>query len=406
MKKPKLTFSCLPIWVTLPLVLQSEAMSATAPIRENSDSLISKKKPPSTEWKNLPKQKWEIFGPTVIPPNENTPLVERSKSKTQASVIHGFFTQCFPSSEPLPVLGQVIGAKNPSNYIGSNELIYIKSKGLAQVGEIYALTEAPEVLKSYRSDRIGYSYLILGTVKILAIRDGIYLGRVLTARTFVSRGTFLIAQPTKVPDSRPIAGPGAIEAELMLDHRISTFTTAQHKEVFINRGSNDGLKPGMIFRSYQHYDPSNDKKISSAQFVVDAEIQVTQVSPDFSSGIVSYSNTPIQEHTKLILLTDVSDLVSKEHLTKKDPSLQNQAKDPLDELDRLDGVVTIGPKEKNQILQLEKTPLSNPSTPKTQDIISTDPALNTKPQPDAAAEKKADPSLPTQPDSPTSLSPS
>lgn len=331
---------------------------------ESTSSDSKRSLPRSGEWKLLPKQKWELFDTKLSKEIPYAALDNSTKSKLNN--MGGFEPQAIPSTETIPALGQIIGSRTESQYLFTNDVVYIRSHGLLQVGDTYAITDVPEILKSSKSDRTGYSYLILGKVKILAVRDDLFLGKMLSVSTFIPRGTLLIPTPPKVLDKLPIDGPTAVQGTLLFDHRFSTFTTAQHKEVFIDRGSADGLKPGMIFRVYQHYDPANDKKISSSELIVDGELQVTQVTESFSTAIVLISYAPLTENSSAVLMTDISELLKGDKHqvlgTELDTNVKAKVYDPLEELDRLDKTSSVGLTEKKKLYQLEKWQTNPPDS--------------------------------------------
>ncbi|MEO5969021.1 MAG: hypothetical protein ABIQ95_03770 [Bdellovibrionia bacterium] len=369
----------------------------------DSSDVEPKKKSRSSEWKLLPKQKWEIFNTGLNKNISNAALDKDTKSNLKINA--GFEPQAIPATDPIKPLGQIIGSRTESQYLFADDLVYIRSKGLIQVGDTYGITDAPDLLKSSKSDRTGYSYLILGKVKILAVRDDLFLGKVISVKSFIPRGTLLIPNPPKILDTLPINGPSAVQGTLIFDHRFSTFTSAQHKEVFIDRGNTDGLRPGMVFRVYQHYDPSNDKKISSSELIVDAELQVTQVSETFSTAVILVSNTPITESSSAILMTDVSELIKTEKHETRGAELdkvgQALPKDPLEELDNLDTLPSLGLGEKKKLHQLEKwqanpegnssklvKPENTPSSDATTAIPSLD--ANSVPSTDSTTKNSAD----------------
>ena len=328
---------------------------------QNSDSKTATDAPKGTipskgrsmEWKNLPRQSWELYKVELPPEADPLGFDKRSKIHIQRST--GFEPQAVPATERLQLIGQIIGSRSEGMYLGINDTVYIVADQSIQVGETYAITKDPGILKSPKSDRVGYSYLTMGKVKILGVRDSLFVGKILTARHFIPRGSMIMPLPARVPDLTPIPGPHPIQGILMLDHEFSTYTTAQHKEVFIDRGAEDGVKQGMVFRAYEHFDPSNNKRLTNSEFIIDADIIVTQVSSSFSSGVVIRSTSPVMESSTVILLTDVSDLLNNTGFNDKGGKA-----DDLEDLDKLDDSDSLGKDEKRELKQLE-TWKGNPS---------------------------------------------
>jgi hypothetical protein len=313
----------------------------------------SKSKTRSTEWKHLPKQSWELY--QVPKDTEIDPLGIDESSKIAHSRPSGFSLQTFPATEKIQFVGQIIGARNESEYLGLQDVVYIRSDEGVQIGETYTITQEPTILKAPNSDRVGFSYLNIGKVQILGVRDNLFLGVIVTAKFPIQRGHSLILTPPEIPYLSPIPGPRPIRGVLMIDHTIATYAIAQHKEVFIDRGSEDGVQSGMVFRAYQHTDPGNNKELTRSDFIIDADIQIARVSSNFSSGVVIESKSIINENSEVYLLTDVSDILKNKGFREK-----GEPDSALNELDSLDETDTLGPKEKKELKQLERWK-SNPS---------------------------------------------
>jgi len=304
----------------------------------------------SQEWRDLPRQSWEASAMEV--PKEVDKLGWDSRSRVSYRQANGFELPIMAASEKVPLLGQVVGSRSEGNYLGLTDAIYIRAEEELQVGEVYALTQAPAILKSPKSDRIGYAYQILGKVRIIGVRDNLFIGTILGSRDFVARGAAVIPMPARVPELTPVAGPSPLEGILLMDKQAATYLTAQHRHVFIDRGADDGITPGMVFRAYQYFDPSNDKKITTSNFIIDADIIVAQVSPRFSMGVVLTSLSPVVENSTVTLLTDVSDLMRHRGIREKLAPDEEHNKE-LDELDKLDGQ-GLGKDEERELKQLER----------------------------------------------------
>jgi hypothetical protein len=345
-----------------------------------SDTVTQTAAQRSEEWKLLPKQGWENYR-LDIPPEVDPSGFDR-RNKIVVAGPTGFESQALPASEKLNFVAQIIGSRSESEYLALNDTVYIHAEENLQIGGLYAITQEPTVLKSPTTDRIGYSYLMLGKVKILAVRDHLFIGKIVAARHFLPRGTSLIAVPPKVPDLAPIPGPKPLLGSILIDPSFSTFTSAQHKEVFVDRGSADGVQPGMVFRAFQHYDPGNEKKITKSHFIIDADIMITQVSANFSTGTIIRNFSPIYAKAPVILLTDISDLKSNDGFSEK----MGQEED---DLDKLDDQESLGKDEKKELKQLENWKGNPPDSP---DASGAD-NLPTPPPP-----VEGDPNTPPAPD--------
>lgn len=307
----------------------------------------------SMEWKNLPKQSWEIVPP---PPENPEPLKDlNSKDRIKHKAPLGFNSDYFPSSDELEPLGQIIASTADSEGIDLNNLVFISASNKLNIDTEYAITQTPTTLKAPRSGRKGYSYLILGKVKILFLKDRLYMGRITNAKDLIPRGSFLIPLPPKIIHLKPLPGPRPIVASLLIDHHDSTFSTAQNKEVYIDQGSVDGVTPGMVFRVFDHFDPATKKKVSDADLAITGDIVISQVSSKISTGIVFHCRTALKDYDRAVLLTDISDL-------KQYPDFSKLMGPNDEDLDALDDGKKIQDIEKRKLKQM-KSWTSNPPSP-------------------------------------------
>ncbi len=336
---------------------------ASAPVREPVD-FVASDSGRSQEWRKLPHQSWEETKAQL--PAEVDKYGFGKQSRVHFGKAKGFELEAIAASERLATLGTIIGARTAGNYPGFGEVVYIRPDAELQVGEAYAVTQEPTILRARKASHRGYSYLILGYVKILGVKDGLFIGQITAAKGIIFRGASLVPLPPRASlSSAPIAGPAPLSATVMIDPSFSTTSTAQFKQAFVDRGSDDGVKPGMIFRAYQYYDPSNEKKITDADFIIDADFMVVQVSPTISSVAILNGRTTITENSTVVLLTDVSDLTKRKKSREilLDSKSKKRVSDPLDQLDQLESGGGLGVEEERELKQLEKWE-ENPSEKK------------------------------------------
>ncbi|MCC7441659.1 MAG: LysM peptidoglycan-binding domain-containing protein [Bdellovibrionales bacterium] len=305
----------------------------------------------SKEWKDLPVQDWETVHLAL--PSEVDPLGFDRRSKVVRHTSTGFETEAFPSSQKLSALGEIRGSRSDGRYLSMGDTVFVEPRDGMQVGERYTITKDPYFLKSRKSDRAGYSYLNLGTIKVIAVRDGLFVAEIVSGKAFIERGAYVIPLVPRVVNVTPIPGPRALEGVLILDRNISTYTTAQHKLVYIDRGSADGVQPGMVFRAYQHRDPTNDSTITNADFIINADFMVLQTTESISIALSIRSLVQVYENDTVVLLTDVTDLLRSGGIQERDPE-QRALDDELDNLDRLDPASGLGPDEERELKQLEQ----------------------------------------------------
>jgi len=336
------------------------------------------------EWKRLPHQRWEDYNHTELTVTEpiNEPPRKLMHSLNQSIEISNYVT-----SDKIPILGKVFASSGPEDFQALETIVYIHAEADLQVGDTYAVTTDPLKIKSNDSDRRGYAYPILGKVIISSVKDQIFVARVIGLQSYLPRGSYVINLPPRGLDLDPKPGPPSVQALVTLDPGMAISLITQHKEAFIDRGSDDGVRPGMIFRSYQHKDPGRDGKfITDSDILPSTDLKVIQTSERFSLVRASSSPEPIEDGTTVTLLTDISDLIRQKIINAKSvsttPTGQPRSEDELEQLDNHQG---LGKNEEKELKQLEKWKANpTPSPVPTPAASPTSPPATPEPAPSAA----------------------
>jgi hypothetical protein len=209
------------------------------------------------------------------------------------------------------------------------------------------------------------------------------MGKITAAREPIERGATIVPRMGRIGNVNPIPGPSAIEAIISVDREVLGTFTAQQKLAFINRGSNDGIAPGMVFRSYYYKDQHTGQKLTSSDLVFHADCMVVHVTPAFSTALIIRGADVIENGTPAVLLTDVSDLIK---IRKSDVKILERPgeKEKTDELDELDKTENgnLGTDEEKELKQLEKWKEGEPPAPEGTQPPSDQP-LPGEPQPPA-----------------------
>lgn len=307
----------------------------------------------SEEWRYLPRQRWESV--VVQLPPDIDPLGFDKSNKITKNTASTFEIEAIAKTDPIEPLGEVVGSRSAADGLTLRDAIYIEAEndsGL-QIGELYSVTSEPLEISPPGANNNGYSYYIKGHIKIRGVRDGLYIAEVLAARAPILREDKIIPAVKKIRMPKIIPGPEPKEGILGVDRRFSTGTTAQHKLVFVDLGSDDGVQPGMVFRAYQHEDPGTGSEITESHFIVDADFLVVQTGKNICAAIAISSVRSIREGAEVILLTDVSEFHRIKDTRVKSLNRGDEDRE-LDELDALDPGGGLGPGEERELKQLEQ----------------------------------------------------
>jgi hypothetical protein len=308
----------------------------------------------SAEWQLLPTQRWERFVFRVPPQIDPQGFDRRSrvgiKYKDSLNI---------PStlvSDRLAVLGAITGGRNEYSAFGLGEQVLIRAEEELQVGQTYSLTHEPERIQSNRDSRVGYLYRLTGKIRIVGVRDGVFVGTITQAYEPVMREDLLVAEVPQVRLVEAIAAPSALAASIIEDESSLSQNLGGHRMIFLDVGTEDGVKSGMVFRRYQHEDPLTGKTLSAQDFLVEGEVKVLTAGDRFSIAIVLNNRSPMHRDDELVAVVDVSDLGKHMGLQS---DLQDHRPGNLDELDQMDATQGLGEQEDRDLRQLENANSAN-----------------------------------------------
>lgn len=361
----------------------------------------------SGDWRKLPPQAWEnalVFLPPEVDPDG---FDRRSKIvKGHSDLIEA---PAMVASERVEPLGFISASRTESRTISLNDTIYIEASSQLNPGETYAISKDPKRLAGPSGS--GYAYPILGKVKILGQHADMFIGLVTEARDVIERESFLIPVPSPTQLQNPVAGPSDLEAVIMTSSTLPGHTLTQHRFAFVDRGTEDGIEPGMVFRAFQHHDPSNQGKITSDNFINFADFIVLQTSAELSLVVVLSSLSPVVDETTVHLLTNVDDVGSAKgfvggpRLDESAPAKPEIPKlspeeEKAETVDRASGEEKLTESQAEELKQLEnlrdkKVPAPSPTTQPEEESL---PELEAKP---TGEEPAAEPPLPPFEESPS-----
>lgn len=335
----------------------SSPVDGAAPPSKDADQ-VKQTMARSQEWKLLPKQRWELI--QIQPPPEVDAQGFDRRSRVTLGRGGGFELQAFAATDYVEPMGQIVSIRTDAQAGFLGEVAFIDPVGDLQVGETYSVVGDPVEIVGKMSQRKVLSYLVRGMIKIVGVKDGRFIGVVSATSGGVERGTFLIKRVPKVPVLKPIPGPSALQSYVLIDRQLlATHASAQYKQVFIDRGTDDGVRPGMVFRVYQYIDRVTQKTITDSDFIIDADIMIVQASERGSTGIVTRSIADISDQRMAVLLTDVSDLTLQRRSLEKNADSRTQAPDAVNVVDDLDISGPIGRQESQELRQLERWKQNN-----------------------------------------------
>lgn len=286
----------------------------------------------------------------------------------------------------VPYLGEITGSRRDGVGLGQQDLVFIKSVSQdLQVGITYSVLSAPDFVRDRKSDRSGYIYRSLAEILIVGIKDEVYVGQITKSYDAVERGDKLYPLLPIINAIEPQAAREQVEAVVIGDPNEYSSSKAQYQFIHFDRGIEDGVQVGNVFRIYEYYDPITHDKVTDSDFLMFADALIVHATAEFSTGMILRSRDPIVRGQLGVLLTDVSDFVRKEEtvghaLGEEDKrSAEDKELDELDELDRKSGE-GLGTKEEQEIKELDNW-----------DKTHEEPAEKLKSEPEAVPEAPQEP---------------
>ena len=312
----------------------------------------------SQEWRLLPKQNWERFqfakDPTIDPSglDRRSTVGKRFSNQTVAPMTI--------APDRIPIAGEITGSRSDFKGISLGEIVLVRADEAIQVGSVYSITSGPQKLSSPRDGRVGFSYQISGKVKVIGVRDGMFIGSITAIYQAIERGSLLIPEesPIRIPAS-PKECPSPLNATAMFPESMQKTFNGPMKLAYLDVGTQDGVKPGMIFRHYLNSDPFTRSKFPTRDFMIESELMVLRSQEQFSIALILQSRSGIRHEDELVGLIDLKDFNRNQGLQSV---LQDHAStSSVDDLDVLDNTEGLGDKEIDELKQLEAWSKQTPS---------------------------------------------
>jgi hypothetical protein len=218
--------------------------------------------------------------PVQPPPSgvSSTNLTETNEAPSYSDI----YCSGFISKENFDAAHQVVGGEQTPNqalYSGRN-VIFVSGKDYQQ-GARYSVVRAlrdPNRYEPYKGqrhdiDETGQPYAQLGQVRIIALRGETAVAEVEFSCHAMTAGDLLIPfqehppvafRKTSTMDRFP-SGAGKLSARIVMSNELD-FLVARGQKVFINVGSDKGVKVGDYFRAVRGYDPDQMEPVEALSY--------------------------------------------------------------------------------------------------------------------------------------------
>lgn len=211
----------------------------------------------------------------------------------------------------LDVFGKVIASPSNQSFLVEKNLIYLKLDNIDnfECGDKISLFR--RIKKNVRHPqsffkKYGSLYQISGEAKVLHKYGNYVTAEVLTSFTEVSRGD-LVGPMRRVRIQVPVAVPkGDLQGTVIEQLSLMQSASVDQNTVFIDRGSNDGVKAGDSFYVIEQGDTYSPKKRLDATLppYVIGRITIVSVDDGSATGVVTDASRTIDVGTKVSMKID------------------------------------------------------------------------------------------------------
>lgn len=345
------------------IVSASDAPSAIAggenPKGEGGDEVVDPQSlKRSSEWKTLPTQTWERNAGDVIPESQRLTVADGGVRalRMNAEPIRTELDSVL-GAQPPNIWGEIVGARSEATRLSIGDLVFVKSPYDLQTGKLYTVIGDSHEMRSPFTDRMAFLSPKLATIKIIGIRDRMFVASVTQANDVVMRGNRVVDYIPGAPKTAMVPGSSPLEGMILSDPKSPSRMISTNHQYYVDRGTRDGIQAGMVFRSFQHRDTSTGKKITDADFLIDSDFQVIYAAEGFSTVICLSGQAQIGDRLLAKLLLDVRDAGTMDENTRVGAGKEALGANPaFHDLEKINEVEGIGHDEEQELNQIESLP--------------------------------------------------
>jgi hypothetical protein len=235
-----------------------------------------------------------IFGESTESRAQSGQALEPSQQKLRDQMQSvGFIT-----SKPIPSWGTIVGNENAVVNLSKGEVVYIHLQPGKEVkpGDRFTIMHLGQAITHpITKEKIGHLVVSPGKLVILEGKDYIVTAKIHESNRPIFSGDYILAPAPVLPEAVPIRTLKKIEGRVIFSQEgIENITSNEF--VFIDRGSQDGVVVGALFKIYQmgHYleEILKDEKIRFPLNKV-GEAVVVSVQKETSTALITLSSQAI-----------------------------------------------------------------------------------------------------------------
>jgi hypothetical protein len=206
--------------------------------------------------------------------------------------------------------GKISSSKEEKVLLSRNDEVYLKFKNLDKIkpGDKYDIYKIRRKLKHpLRDKEYGYLIDILGELTVTGKTKSKAIALITNAYQEIERGNYIVPKIDLSLSVEKISAPRRVDGHII--DFAKTYENIANKElVFIDKGSNDGVKKGMIFRVIKDRDPITNELIPTFQI---GKIIIMATNKKSSTGFIIVATQNIEKGDRITTEKERPNLILK-----------------------------------------------------------------------------------------------
>lgn len=209
------------------------------------------------------------------------------------------------------VVGEVLGSYDPAEMLNGMDSVYLRfnDDSQARLGQTYMIAHEVRKIGSLGSEdlpTVGTLMQVVGEAKLTVMETGLVRAELTGVFHPLKRGDKILATPKTVSWTAALHPPDELIAHVVLGEHSESKMFGQGTLVLLDKGEQEGMKPGFLFRVSQDTDPFT-KSTETVRTYFKGEIQVVFVNASSSLGYILRNTDPIVIGDLLIPRQTISD---------------------------------------------------------------------------------------------------
>jgi len=201
------------------------------------------------------------------------------------------------------IYGEITGAYAEREALGVHDKVYLDLEDKeTRPGQRFAVVHVDRVIRDHGqpgSPTLGTLVKHVGTVEVMEKHERFFKAQLIAVYDSIHRKDLLVSEQKPVQWSASLDPPNHLQANILTGEDLDYTLFVQGQIVLLNKGEQDGMLTGYVFRVYQDKDLRTERA-ADVEPDYKGEIQVIHVNRYSSVGYVVRSSEPLFIGDKLL----------------------------------------------------------------------------------------------------------